>query len=107
METKDVIEVLSTLGMIGNSEKTGYEKYVGENLFIRTVTHHYTGKCVETTNMTMTLETAAWIADDGRFNESVKTGNFSEVEPYAAPVTINLSAILDVTTVPILSTVVK
>ncbi len=79
-------------------KKTGYEKYEGKNVFIRTVTHHYTGKCIETTYLTMTLTKAAWIADDGRFNESMKdSSKFSEVEPYAKPITINLYSILDIT----------
>jgi len=80
------------------SQKTGYEKCLGKDIFIRTVTHHYTGHVIEVTHMTMTLEKAAWISDDGRFYDSMKdSSNFEEVEPYVKPVIINLYSILDCT----------
>ena len=28
------------------------------------------------------MEDVDWIADDGRFSEAMKTGNYSEVEPF-------------------------
>ena len=84
--------------LMNNKKLTGYEKYLNKNIFIRTVTHHYTGHVIEVTNMSMTLEKAAWIADDGRFSVSMKdSSKFNEVEPYAKPITINLYAILDCT----------
>ena len=103
LSIKDLKEILN-----GSSEKTGYEKYAGENIFIRTVTHHYTGRVIEVTNHTLTMDNAAWIPDDGRFNEALKdSDNFNEVEPYVHPVTINLMSILDVTKISKLITQVK
>jgi hypothetical protein len=70
---------------------------VGKAYFIRSVTHHYTGKCVKCTKEWVELEDAAWIADDGRFNEFLKTGNANEVEPYVNSVRIPIGCILDAT----------
>lgn len=105
--------VLKMMGMLLNNNidernKTGYEKYLDKNVFIRTVTHHYTGNVTETTGLTLTMKDAAWIADDGRLNESLKdSSNFEEVEPYLNPVTINLYSILDITEIGVLITEVK
>ena len=55
---------------------------VGESVFIRTVTHHYTGKLVKVYPNELVLTDAAWIADDGRFGEALATGKLNEVEPY-------------------------
>jgi hypothetical protein len=56
--------------------------FKNKNMFIRTVTHHYTGKFVMVADGFIILEKAAWIADDGRFSDCIKTGKISEVEPY-------------------------
>ena len=55
---------------------------VGKNYFIRTVTHHLTGKLVQVFPTELVLMDAAWIADDGKFSEAIKTETFSEVEPF-------------------------
>lgn len=78
---------------------------IGAKYFIRTVTHHYTGQLVALTDTELIVESAAWIADDGRFADAVKSGEFSEVEPYpAGKVLIGRGAILDaveMSTIPI------
>lgn len=53
-----------------------------ENVFIRTVTYHFTGEVVRETDTTITLTKAAWVADSGRFAAAMRTGEFAEVEPY-------------------------
>lgn len=70
---------------------------VGASYFIRTVTHHYTGKLVSVYQDCIVLVDAAWIADDGRFAQAVKDGSFSEVEPYpdGVEVIINRGSIID------------
>lgn len=74
---------------------------VGLNYFIRTVTHHYTGKLVKVTLKELVLEDAAWIADDGRFYDVLRTGNFNEIEPFPdGEVIIGRGAILDAHTIP-------
>lgn len=55
---------------------------IGKNYFIRTVTHHLTGKLVRVTSKELVLQKAAWIADDGRFHDALKTGSLNEVEPF-------------------------
>lgn len=55
---------------------------IGKNYFIRTVTHHLTGRLVKVTSKELVLQEAAWIADDGRFHDALKTGKLNEVEPF-------------------------
>jgi len=55
---------------------------IGENYFIRTVTHHLTGKLIAVTAKELWLVDAAWIADDGRFMDAIKEGKLNEVEPF-------------------------
>lgn len=88
--------------------ETGYEKYLGKNVFIRTVTHHYTGNVTSVDSLSLTLKDAAWIADDGRLNESLKNpDNFEEVEPFFNPISVNLYSVCDITEIPKLITEVK
>ena len=88
--------------------ETGYEKYLGKNVFIRTVTHHYTGNVTSVDSLSLTLKDAAWIADDGRLNESLKNpDNFEEVEPFFNPMSVNLYSVCDITEIPKLITEVK
>ena len=70
---------------------------VGENYFIRTVTHHFTGKLVEVHASELVLEDAAWIADDGRFADAVAKGSFNEVEPFPpdSRVIVNRASLVD------------
>ena len=63
----------------------GEEKHrwkIGENYFIRTVTHHLTGKLIAVTPKELWLKDAAWIADDGRFMQAIRDGKLNEVEPF-------------------------
>lgn len=55
---------------------------IGVNVFVATITAHYTGKVVAVSEEEVALEDAAWIADDGRFAGAMKSGEFSEVEPF-------------------------
>ncbi len=71
---------------------------VGQNYFIRTVTHHYTGQLYAVCPQELVLIDAAWIADDGRFAQAVKDGTFNEVEPFPdGQVIIGRGSILDAT----------
>ena len=70
---------------------------VGENYFLRTVTHHLTGKLIAVTSKELWLVDAAWIADDGRFMDALKTGKLNEVEPFpdGAEVPVGRGALID------------
>ena len=78
---------------------------VGKNYFLRTVTHHHTGKLVRVTEHELVLKDAAWIADDGRLTDSLKSGEFNEVElfPVGSEVIIGRGSLIDaveITTIP-------
>ena len=64
---------------------------VDNKVFIRTVTHHHTGEIVLVLPTEIVLKDAAWIADDGRFSEALKTGVFNEVEPFPDGVFVSVS----------------
>lgn len=82
-------------------EPSSHPYDVGSNYFIRTVTHHYTGKLVEVWPNELVLESVAWIADDGRFAQAVATGSFSDVEPFPdGRVIIGRGSIVDAVTIP-------
>lgn len=75
---------------------------IGANYFIRTVTYHYTGKLVAVYPTELVLIDAAWIADDGRFMQAVKSGTFNEVEPFpdGANVIVGRGSIIDAVEIP-------
>lgn len=68
-----------------------------KNVFIRTVTHYYTGKIVDVNKKEVALIDAAWVADTGRFSAALEKGEFDEVEPYPPELTviINRDVIVD------------
>ena len=69
---------------------------LGANYFIRTVTHHHTGRLVEVTLTELVLEDAAWIADSGRFSNALKSCDFLEVEPFpSGRVIVGRAAMID------------
>jgi hypothetical protein len=71
--------------------------FLAKNVFIRTVTHHYTGKALCIKDGFLMLKDCAWIADDGRFSTALSKGVFEEVEPFPdGLVFISLGSILDV-----------
>ena len=77
---KQVRELQSLFGTHNQSQSHPFE--IGKNYFIRTVTHHYTGKLLEVYPTELVLVDVAWIADEGRFANAMKTGEFDEVEPW-------------------------
>jgi hypothetical protein len=70
---------------------------VGKSYLIRTVTMYHTGRLVRITDTDLVLEDAAWIAYTGQFSVALKTGVFSEVEPFVNPVIVSRGAIVDAT----------
>jgi hypothetical protein len=55
---------------------------IGKIYLIRTVTMIDTGRLVAVTPQELVLEDAAWIADTGRFSNSISKLSFSEIEPF-------------------------
>ena len=81
-----------------------YGALLGRNVFIRTVTYHYTGRLCAVFAGELVLMDAAWIADtggsDARFARFLADGpaESAEIEPYpdGDPVIIGRGAIVDV-----------
>jgi hypothetical protein len=68
---------------------------IGKNVFVRTVTHYYTGRLASVEGF-LHLEDAAWIADTGRFADALSTGKLSEIEPFPADCWVSAGAVIDV-----------
>ncbi len=104
IETLTIRDLKQLTGLLGKScEPCPYN--IGANYFIRTVTHHHTGILVQVTSQELVLENAAWIADDGRFQQALEKGEFDEVEmfPKGSRVIIGRGSIIDaveVTNIP-------
>lgn len=79
--------------MSNSNENSPY--VLGEKYFIRTISNYFTGKLVSIHERSLVLSDAAWIPDTGRFSDSLKTGQFNEVEPYPGEVIVNMDAIVD------------
>lgn len=74
---------------------------VGENYLIRTVTMIDTGRLIAVTDQELVLEDAAWIADTGRFANSLTSCEFGEVEPFPdGQVIIGRTAVIDAVIIP-------
>ena len=71
------------------------EDFIGQKLFIRTVTYHCVGKVENISGNLMELSTASWIADSGRFSNAIKDGTLDEVEP-VGQMWVNLQSIVDI-----------
>lgn len=79
-----------------SSTKSSHPYEIGKNYLIRTVTWIDTGKIVEVTDQEIVLEDAAWIADTGRFADTLVSGDFSDVEPFPkGRVIVGRGAIID------------
>lgn len=73
---------------------------IGEQVHIRTVTFHMTGRITRVTkcgNETfLHLEEAAWIAMGKRFYDMLKDGALDEVEPIIGEARVQVGSIVDV-----------
>ena len=97
IEKMTIGEAREIAKLFGNANSKNHSFDVGKNYFIRTVTHHFTGKLVSVTDTDLVIVDAAWIADDGRFAQAISDGKHNEVEPFPAglPVIINRASIID------------
>ena len=93
--------------LLGNKQ-TENPYRIGANYFLRTVTHHHTGRLVQVTQQELVLEDAAWIADDGRFSEALESGSFTEVEMFPkGRVIVGRASIIDATEITSIPTSTK
>lgn len=105
IDLKDLAELMSAIsGLQQRNSPTAFWQ-VGHKYFIRTVTHHHTGVLAGVTDQEIIVKDAAWIADDGRLTDSLKTGNFSEVEMFPiGNVLIGRGSIIDATEISAIPT---
>lgn len=97
LSLKDIKELIGS-----DSKVNPFSRWYKKSVFIRSVTHHYTGIVSEFIgDSCAVLEKAAWIADDGRFQDALKKSEFSEVELFNNPVGINWGAVIDITEIDI------
>lgn len=66
----------------------------GQSYFIRTVTFHLVGRVSGCIDSFLTLESASWVADSGRFMNAIRDGELNEVEPVGEAI-VNLQSITD------------
>jgi hypothetical protein len=69
--------------------------FVGQKLFIRTVTYHMVGKVTKLVGQFFELKDASWVADSGRFMGAIKDGTLDEVEPVGTA-WLNVQSIVDI-----------
>ena len=65
-----------------------------QNYLIETVTKYFLGKLVAVTAQELVLDEASWVVDTGRYNEALKAGSVSEVEPCPGRVLIGRGSIV-------------
>ena len=82
-EAKQLAALFSSGNQIANA---GWE--IGKSYLIRTVTMIDTGRLVAISEHELVLEDAAWIADTGRFSDTLKSLQFNEIEPFPDGVVI-------------------
>ena len=70
---------------------------IGKKYFIRTATYHVVGKLEYIYPKELVLSSASWIADSGRFNAALVSGNFNEIEPFVNNVIVSRGGIIDAT----------
>ena len=70
------------------------DDFIGEKLFIRTVTYHLVGEVTKRIGNFIQLKDASWVADSGRFMNAIKEGTLDEVEPVGTA-WVNLHSITD------------
>ena len=78
----------------GFKEINTLQDMVGRAFFFRTVTYHLTGKVKKVIGSIIELESAAWIADSGRFMQAINDGVLNEVEPVGSAF-LNVNSITD------------
>ena len=88
-------KIKDQIGVEGVFDIANYDGLIGKSLFFRTVTYHYTGKVSGVVGSFLSLTDAAWIADSGRFEDFIKTGIASEVEPIGEML-LNINTIIDI-----------
>jgi len=93
--SKDVYERLkSELTEEQIVEINSYKDFIGKKVFLRTVTYHLVGEVTKQVGQFLFLKNTSWVADSGRFMQSIADGKLDEVEPIGDWF-VNINAIVD------------
>lgn len=90
-----------TLGQLKNLQSCFTQRprstslQIGRKYFFRTPSFHFVGRVSAITDSDIVLTEAAWIADSGRFNVALRTGDVAEFESYPAECIINRDHVCD------------
>lgn len=87
-------KIRKQLGEDSFKDITSLQDMIGEKFFFRTVTYHLTGRVKKIIGSIIELENAAWIADSGRFMQSLKEGTLNEIEPVGRAF-LNINSVTD------------
>ena len=90
-QAKDLVAIFG-----GGTNATLYPVEIGKAYCFRGVTYHWVGKVVAVIGSYAVLETAAWVADSGRFSEFIQNGTVAECEAVSVPVRVNMDACMDI-----------
>ena len=71
-----------------------YEDLVGGKYYFRTVTYHTVGEVKKIVGRFAYLKNASWVADSGRFMNTIKDGTLNEVEP-VGDAFVNFDTVVD------------
>jgi len=82
-----------------NKEERGHFFDIGSKYLIRSVTFSYLGRLKAVGDKEILIDDASWVADTGRFYNTLENGIFnelsSEIEPYTDDVILGRNAIVD------------
>ena len=78
-------------------EAHAFDIFGGKNIFVRTLSYHQIGKYMGVKDGFLMLKDASWVANSGRFNEALISGNLEEVEPFREGIIlVGIMSIVDV-----------
>lgn len=70
--------------------------FVGQKVFIRTVTYHLIGSVSELCGKWVKLNNPSWVASSGRWNVALRDGTLDEVELCGDFCWVNLDSAVDI-----------
>lgn len=79
-----------------------WSEWVGRVVYVNTGLHHYVGELVAVTAQEIWIKDAAWVPQDGRWHEALKSGEFDELEPcpYRGAIPLGRSCLAVATIIP-------
>jgi hypothetical protein len=91
------IELNDLVSLLKSNEKKEVPFEVGKKYFLRCVTYHSIGTVKAIVGDFLILKDAVWVADSGRLNPALKTGEVNEMEDYINDTIVAIGSIVDAT----------